>query len=549
MAKRRSKGAYMISAVAEMYEIHPQTLRLYEREGLLKPSRTDGNTRLYTDEDLDASSSSSTSARDLGVNIAGIGIILQMRERMEEMNRQMQSFVEYVRTEMLTRFQQNAPGAVAPSSPFAGLRWYPEPPRREVPRPSCYFRTLHFNPATVSLARYAGLCMAYVILALGILGLLTSTGFAVIVLWAVPGYLRERKRALAQTCERPGFTPQLSLLKPLHGAEPGLEADIESFFQQDYPEYELLFCARSDQDAGLAIARCVAARHPAIAVQFLSTGGKPDYINAKVASMEKMEAAARYDILVISDSDVRVSPDYMRAVALAFVDPKVGGMTCPSRRGSRRRPLGAPRSCRHVGRDDKRRSRRAHHGRHAICTRSHHGFSPRDDLPNWRLQSYSRLLRRRFCVGKRDIQAGEGVVLSHHVIDHMVINSNFLDSMKHQVRSMKSTRFSRPAGHFATSLSFSLPYGLLALAAAAALGRPRLGLMLFAWSVATRLALSLAVGRAVVKDESWFGLLVLYPIRDLMGFGFWLAGYWGNRILWRGRTFELLVGGKMRASK
>jgi MerR family transcriptional regulator/heat shock protein HspR len=110
-AKRKSKGAYMISAVAEMYEIHPQTLRLYEREGLLKPSRTEGNTRLYTDEDLERLEFILNLARDLGVNIAGIAIVLQMRERMEEMNRQMQSFVEYVRTEMLTRFQQNASGA------------------------------------------------------------------------------------------------------------------------------------------------------------------------------------------------------------------------------------------------------------------------------------------------------------------------------------------------------------------------------------------------------------------------------------------------------
>ena len=104
--KRKSKGAYMISAVAEMYEIHPQTLRLYEREGLLKPSRTEGNTRLYTDEDLERLEFILNLARELGVNIAGIAIILQMRERMEEMNRQMQSFVDYVRTEMLGRMQQ-----------------------------------------------------------------------------------------------------------------------------------------------------------------------------------------------------------------------------------------------------------------------------------------------------------------------------------------------------------------------------------------------------------------------------------------------------------
>jgi len=109
--KRKSKGAYMISAVAEMYEIHPQTLRLYEREGLLLPSRSEGNTRLYTDEDLERLEFILNLARDLGVNIAGIAIVLQMRERMEEMNRQMQGFVDYVRTEMLSRMQQQPPGA------------------------------------------------------------------------------------------------------------------------------------------------------------------------------------------------------------------------------------------------------------------------------------------------------------------------------------------------------------------------------------------------------------------------------------------------------
>ena len=103
----------MISSVAEMYEIHPQTLRLYDKEGLLKPSRSDGNTRLYTEEDLERLEFILNLARDLGVNMAGIAIILQMRERMEEMNRQMQGFVDYVRTEMLTRMNPDAAGPAA----------------------------------------------------------------------------------------------------------------------------------------------------------------------------------------------------------------------------------------------------------------------------------------------------------------------------------------------------------------------------------------------------------------------------------------------------
>jgi MerR family transcriptional regulator/heat shock protein HspR len=129
--KRRSKGAYMISAVAEMYEIHPQTLRLYEREGLLKPSRTEGNTRLYTDEDLERLEFILNLARDLGVNISGIAIILQMRQRMEEMNRQMQSFVDYVRSEMLQHIQQNAPANDAAIVPLRKAVVIDQPPGRE----------------------------------------------------------------------------------------------------------------------------------------------------------------------------------------------------------------------------------------------------------------------------------------------------------------------------------------------------------------------------------------------------------------------------------
>ena len=109
MTKRKGKGAYMISVVAEMYDIHPQTLRLYEREGLLKPSRSEGNTRLYTEEDLKRLEFILSLARDLGVNIAGIGIILNMRERIEQMQSQMQDFVQYVQQVVWTRAHAQMP--------------------------------------------------------------------------------------------------------------------------------------------------------------------------------------------------------------------------------------------------------------------------------------------------------------------------------------------------------------------------------------------------------------------------------------------------------
>jgi MerR family transcriptional regulator, heat shock protein HspR len=101
--KTRGKAGYMISAVAEMYSLHPQTLRLYEREGLLAPSRSQGNTRLYTDEDLEQLEVILKLTRELGVNLAGVEIILNMRRQMAVMEKDMRAFVEYVRTEFWAR--------------------------------------------------------------------------------------------------------------------------------------------------------------------------------------------------------------------------------------------------------------------------------------------------------------------------------------------------------------------------------------------------------------------------------------------------------------
>jgi MerR family transcriptional regulator/heat shock protein HspR len=108
MAKR-NKAAYMISAVAEQYNLHPQTLRMYEREGLLKPSRSDGNTRLYTDEDIERLEVILQLTRELGVNLAGVEIILNMREKMEEMQRQIEQFVASLNSEIAQRVRPPAP--------------------------------------------------------------------------------------------------------------------------------------------------------------------------------------------------------------------------------------------------------------------------------------------------------------------------------------------------------------------------------------------------------------------------------------------------------
>lgn len=390
--------------------------------------------------------------------------------------------------------------------------------------------------------------MWHVLLALACFGLLASTVVTGMTLVAVPRYLRERRLALGQLSTRPGFTPPLTLLKPLHGDEPGLEAHLTTFFQQDYPAYEILFCTRDAADPGLEIARRVAARFPHVPARFFSTGGQPPYINAKVASMELMEANAAHDILVISDSDVRVEPDYLRAVALPFADPRVGSVTCPYRGVAIQGGLWSRLEA--VGMSVEMTAG-------VLVARAVEGMQfTLGPTMAFRRETIRRmggfqitgdLCSDDFILGNETHKLGETVILSHHAIDHIVLNVRFLDSLKHQTRWMKSTRFSRPKGHFGTALTFSVPYGLLAWAAFSALHHARWGLALLGLSVATRLALSAAVGRLVVRDPSWFNLLILYPIRDLMGFGFWAASYSSRRILWRGRIYELLAEGRMRA--
>jgi MerR family transcriptional regulator/heat shock protein HspR len=124
MATRKTTGSgkayYMISAVAQKYSIHPQTLRLYEREGLLKPSRTDGNTRLYSDEDLQRLETILSLTRDLGVNLAGVEIVLNMRQKMEEMQHEVNQFMEYVKGELargLGDWEQRLNTALVRSTP------------------------------------------------------------------------------------------------------------------------------------------------------------------------------------------------------------------------------------------------------------------------------------------------------------------------------------------------------------------------------------------------------------------------------------------------
>jgi ceramide glucosyltransferase len=162
----------------------------------------------------------------------------------------------------------------------------------------------------------------FALAALAALGIVTSTVYSLMV---AAGAVRFR--LLAGGAEPPAYHPPVSVLKAVHGDEPDLEQNLTSFFKQDYPEYEILFCARHASDAGLAVARKVAARFPHVKARIL-TCGEPPWPNARTFSLEIMRREALYPILVASDSDVSVGRDYLASVVEPLRDPQVGMVTC-----------------------------------------------------------------------------------------------------------------------------------------------------------------------------------------------------------------------------
>lgn len=375
----------------------------------------------------------------------------------------------------------------------------------------------------------------------GLFGLLTSTVYMGMVLFAVA-----RFRRAAQGARPAQFSPAVSLLKPLHGAEPGLDEHLATFFEQDHPEFEILFCARHAEDAGLATARRVAARYPDVPVQFL-TSGEPTAPNAKILSLERMARAARHDILIISDSDVRVGRDYVREVVAPFAAAEVGAVTCLYRGVAAEGGMWS-------------RIEAA-----AMSVEMSAGVLVADMLQGMDFALGPTMAVRRSCLeeiggflpmaeycaddfllGNWVAERGHTVVLSHHAIDHIVLHDSFVASMRHQARWMKSTRFSRPKGHFGTALTFSVPFGTLAALAAAAMHRPALAVGLLLGSIATRTAMAMAVSRSVLRERSMGQSVLLYPVRDFLAIFFWLASYGSKKILWRNEVYVLEKNGRMR---
>ncbi|HEY1806623.1 MAG TPA: glycosyltransferase [Terracidiphilus sp.] len=379
------------------------------------------------------------------------------------------------------------------------------------------------------------------LIGLGVFGIVTSTIYSLMV---VAGVMRFR--CGAGGAHGDAFTPPVSVLKPVHGDEPDLEQNLASFFEQDYPEFEILFCARHASDLGLAAAARVMTRYPHVKARIL-TCGDPPWPNARTFSLEVMRRKALYPILVTADSDVRVTPDYLRAVVEPMRDPQVG-MVTSLYRGCTRHGLWARLEA--MGMSVEMTSgvlvaNMLEGMKFALGPSMVMRQSTVEKIGGY--EKVAQYYADDFVLGNWTAAAGQIVVLSHYVVEHHVLNAEFSRSIAHQQGWAMSTRFSRPMGHFGEVLTYAVPFGLLAWIGLALQGHWALGAGLLAFTILNRVLLCLLVAGLVVDDRVAMRMAWLYPLRDLMGFIFWVRSYLASRRLrYRGDPYELLPEGRLR---
>ena len=377
----------------------------------------------------------------------------------------------------------------------------------------------------------------YIFLGVALLGTLTSTIFLGLAMLGVLKFHANARKA-GQSVPEDKDLPPVSVIKPVHGLEPRLRENIESFFHQDYPNYEILFGADTADDPALDVIREVSARYPQIASRIV-VHGVPPWPNPQTYSLHCLARMVERDFIVASDSDVEVSPNYLREVVTPLLDPAVGMVTCLYR-GLNVGDFWSEQSAMCMSVEEPAGVLVAN-----LLEGMKFGLGPtialrKDALE--RVGGYARFhdySANDFILGNLIEKSGYRVVLSHHVIDHIVNQSTFRRMWQNQLRWAVTARYCRPKGHIGTGLIFAMPYGILGLVAAALLGHPWWGAGMFGWAVANRLIEAWAVGWTVLRDRRLLRRIWVYPVRDLLGFIVWCRSFGGQGITWRNSQFEL----------
>lgn len=351
--------------------------------------------------------------------------------------------------------------------------------------------------------------------------------FCVLAILAARSY---RRQAVPEWQSEP---PPLSVLKPLHGLDDGLEENLRSFFEQDYPHFEILFAARTEDDPGLELARRFATGYPGRPVRFFVTG-EPPCPNAKAFSLEIMTAAAANDILVMADSDIRAPGDLLSTLAAEFQDPRLGVATCPYRAVPGRSFWSRLEA---IGMNTEFwggvfTARLVERGVHfAVGPTAAARKQAIEDAGGW--QTLSRYLAEDFVLGQFASRAGWTVILSRAIVEHRIGSQPMRANFAHRLRWSRSTRRSRPAGYAGQLFTYPLP-AALALAAVA----PPFWWLIVPAALIRAWAAYEVFGR-VLADPLTRSRWWLVPVQDLVSFLFWLAGFFGNAIEWRGRRYAV----------
>ena len=379
--------------------------------------------------------------------------------------------------------------------------------------------------------------VGYILLAVALIGTLSSTVYLGLVLASVVKFRRESRALLDPPVADSNLLP-VSVIKPVHGLEPQLRENLESFFRQDYPHFEILFGADTANDPALEIVREVSARYPNVASRII-VHGEPPWPNPQTYSLYRLAQEAKYGVLVASDSDVEVAQYYLREVVTPLLKPGIAMTTCLYR-GKNVGDFWSNQTAMLMSVEEPAGVLVAN-----LLEGMKFGLGPTIAVHKEALQEiggYEKFYdysANDFILGNLISKAGHAVVLSSHVIDHIVNQSTFRKMLQNQVRWRVTERYCRPKGYVGMGLIFAMPFGILGLLAAGLLGQWILGMTLLAWAVLNRMIEAFAVGWVVLRDKPLLRKIWLYPTRDLLGFVVWCLSFSGTKIAWRSSKFEL----------
>jgi ceramide glucosyltransferase len=373
-----------------------------------------------------------------------------------------------------------------------------------------------------------------------VLGCLSSCIYYLVCLYSAAAFLRVSK---AGTGARLTHAPPVSILKPLKGIDPEIYESFRGHCLQDYPEFEIVFGISDPADPAVASVERLKREFPDRAIQLVVC---PNILgpNVKVSNLEQMLQTARFEYLIVNDSDIRVEPDYLQRIVAPLADENVGMVTCLYR-GVAAPTLGSRLEALGISTDFSAGVLAAQliEGGLSFGLGSTLAFRRRDLNQVGGFRSIAEFLADDYELGHRIAGLGLKVVLSDVVVETHLPAYDFSGYLAHQMRWARGVRDSRLGGYIGLASTFGLMWVLLNLLFA---GPAPWSWIVLGCVLLLRILVALVVGKSVLKDNQLPGQLWLLPLRDLIAVGVWITSFWGHTVSWRGDRFELKKGRLIR---